>query len=84
MNEESLMNKRAKSPAVIAAKNLLECKHVLRKGIFKVFQTSIDETEIVSHYYQTQENLDKEITEYMGWNWQEPDELKEVINHECN
>lgn len=84
MNEESVMNKRIKLPAVSVAKNLLECKHVLRKGIFEVFKISIDDTEIISHYYQTQENLDKEITEYMGWKWQEPDELKEVINHECN
>lgn len=78
MNKELVMNKRIKLPAVSVAKNLLECKHILRKGIFKVFQTSIDETEIVSHYYQTQENLDKEITEYMGWNWQEPKESTEV------
>ena len=82
MNKESVMNKRAKSPAVIAAENLLECKHVLRKVIFEVFKISIDHTEIVSHYYQTQEDLDKEIAEYMGWNWQEPHELKEVVNHE--
>ena len=78
MNKESVMNKRIKLPAVSVAKNLLECKHILRKGIFKVFQTSINEAEIVSHYYQTQENLDKEITEYMGWNWQMPKESTEV------
>lgn len=78
MNEESAMNKRTKLPAVSAAENLLECKHILRKGIFEVFKISIDDTEIVSHYYQTQENLDKEIAEYMGWNWQEPKESTEV------
>lgn len=66
------------------AEGFRDYKHRLRKLMFEGYKLRIDDLQRVDRYFCNQEQLNKKITEYMGWKWQEPDELKEVINHECN
>lgn len=45
-------------------------KHRLRKIMFEEYQITIDDAQIVDHYYRIQSQLDHQICKLMGWKYE--------------
>lgn len=60
------------------AEGFRDYKHRLRKLMFEGYKLRIDDLQRVDRYFCNQEQLDYQISKYMGWDWQMPKESTEV------